>query len=156
MIIEEIAGKFADASGFFTASQTDRYILGKWPEDAEKIEEKKLLEIRLFNREKEVKYFRSDISKDFVLRIIDDTVNGLQNGRDYSDYMDEEQYLDIDTKQSAKTFSESHEVLTTGGGRYYLPTDRIENVKVKVRTYFDRYEKTGQARVFDWRIVGFN
>lgn len=155
MITEKLEKEFGCASGFFAAGMTDRYLLGIWPADAAKIAENKLLEIRVFNETKEVKAFRSDISKEFSIRLVDDAVAGLQNGRDYSDYMDESQYLDIDTKRSAKCFPESHEVVTTGGGRYYLPADSMNDTKVIVRTYFDRYAETGQARVFDWRIVGF-
>ncbi len=139
-------------SGYMVAAMTDAYLVDVWPMEQYKIDEAKLLEMRVFNTEQERKLFRSDISKEFVCREIRDTA---ENDRDYSDYYDEYQYLDIDTKRSEKSFREDRMVYTTGGGRYHLPLSSMEDVMVQIRMYFERYPETGQARVFDWRVVDF-
>ena len=147
--------------GYVLAAMTDNYIVDTLPLKNEKIVEEKLLEIRVFNIEMEAKLFRSDISKEFSYRLIDDANNKYENNikinkeLDYSDYFDDYQYLDIDTQKSEDSFKDNHTVRTTGGGRYHLPMEKMEDVMIKVRMYFDKYPETGQARVFDWRVMDF-
>ena len=154
-VFEELKDRCAGMKGFLAAAYTDKYEIGCWPQDETELDEDKLLEIRVFNQDREVKFFRADLSKEFRMREIDDTVSGIQNGRDYTEYMDECQYLDIDTVRSEKRFAESHEVITTGGGRFFLPAENMKDAKVIIRSYFEKDSKFGQARIFDWRVVGF-
>lgn len=146
-------------TGYVVAAMTDRYVVNTWPLTEDEIVEEKLLEIRIFNSGMEAKLFRSDISKDFSYRMIDDEKKMYETDTDreldYSDYYDECQYLDIDTQQSKTSFEMNKMVKTTGGGLYRLPMDKMDDVMVQVRMYFEQYPKTGQARVFDWRIVDF-
>lgn len=145
--------------GYIVAAMTDKYIVNKWPLIKNDIVEEKLLEIRVFNKGMEAKLFRSDISKEFSYRLINDDkkIYETENNKDldYSDYFDDYQYLDIDTQRSKKSFENEKMVITTGGGSYHLPMKKMNDVMVKIRMYFGKYPDTGQARVFDWRVVDF-
>lgn len=153
----ELAEKQND--GFVLASLTDEYIVDGWTEQTdfstlkENIENKKnkVLEIRVFNQEQELKLFRTDIGQVFHKRTINDT------NLSKDDYIEEQQYLDIDTKRSAALFKEEHKVRATGGGVYHLPPQikQIEDVRLKVRYYFQKDEETGVASIRDWRAVEF-
>ena len=137
--------------GHIVASLTDEYIVDVWPDMKNNTlegKEHKLLEARIFDTNQEIKLFRTSISKEFKLRHIDDRV-------DKRDYEQESQFLDIDTKKSEKSFKKSHEVYATGGGKYYLPLKKMQDAKVLIRYYYECYEDSGQARVCDWRLVGF-
>ena len=96
-----------------------------------------LLEIRIFNEEKEFKALRPDISKDFVWRELSDNIG-------YDGNYDEIQYLDIDTTKSGYTF--------IGGGTYTMPESGLE--KAVIRHYFT-YDEDGLEKVVDERIVKF-
>lgn len=138
--------------GYIIASLTDEYIVDNWPmmqKSSLKGKENKILEIRVFNKNEELKLIRTDISKDFMMR------HKIDKNLSEDLYMDESQYLDIDTKRSVTVSEDGGYVYSTGGGKYYLPWENIENVKIKIRYYFDKYENSGQARISDWRIVGF-
>jgi len=139
-------------SGYVVAALTDEYIVDLWPMEHDSLEgkESRLLEIRVFNEEKEVKLSRTDILKEFRMRIRDDNTMDPKQ-----DYYDEVQILDIDTQKSAKHFESTHQVYTTGGGRYFLPLAGMESARVKIRYYLERYEESGQARICDFRLVTF-
>ena len=124
----------------FIVALTDEYIVDNLGRIKELLSEKeeKVLEIRVFNKEKEYKLFRPQAGDDFKERI------RLDDGEFY----DEVQYLDIDTKVSTP-----NAVYTTGGGKYNLPLQRINDAKIRIRYYLGKYDKTGQARICDWRIV---
>ena len=136
--------------GYVLAELTDRYIVDKWPlEKTPKLLENhrsKVLEIRVFNKEREVKLFRGDIGREFRMRTLDEKGENVE-------YYDEEQFLDIDTKRSAKLFNDTYEVYATGGGRYHLPLTSMKDAKIVVRYHFGKYEDSGQARIEDWRAV---
>ncbi|MBR5315364.1 MAG: hypothetical protein IKU44_01125 [Firmicutes bacterium] len=138
-------------NGYVVASLTDAYIVDFWPMEKDSLDGKegKILEVRVFNEEKEIKMFRTDISKEFRMRIREDA------GETETEYFDEEQLLDIDTKKSAKSFAEEHMVYATGGGRYFLPLADMKGAAVKIRYYLDSYKESGQARICDWRLVTF-
>jgi len=102
-----------------------------------------LLEIRLFTETAELRIMRSSIDSPFYYRLIDDNVLSAD------DYLDEYQYLDIDTKHPRTS---GMNYVTTGGGVYSLP---IENAKkVLIRNYIS-YDDQGIAQITDFRIVGF-
>lgn len=134
--------------GFIFAMFTDEIWLEKLPlKDKEKdFEEKEylLLEARAFNQSSEIKLFRTDIGRDFQMRIRDDS----------QEYFPEEQYLDIADIHLQENFEVSHMVRAKGGGRYHLPIADYKNAKIKIHNYIDYYKETGQAYICDWRLAG--
>jgi hypothetical protein len=149
---EEFKDEAKYIEGYIVASLTDEYIVDRWPVmQKNSLEDKKtkILEIRIFNENEELKLVRTDISKEFVMR------HKVDKNLDKDSYMDESQYLDIDTKKTGALLENGGYVYATGGGKYYLPRNDIEGLKIKIRYYFDSYENSGQARIGDWRILGF-
>ena len=140
-------------NGYVLASLTDQYVVDRWPmayhsfvwEDMKD----KVLEIRVFNEEKEIKLFRTDVGREFQMRTKD------EEGLLVDEYMDEYQYLDIDEKRSQKLFTEKQLVRATGGGTYHLPLEEMKDACLQVRYYFRRDEETGVADICDWRAVKF-
>lgn len=127
----------------------------------------KALEIRVFNKDEEHKWFRCSIDKLFSYRVIKD-----EKTPNEEEYWDEYQYLDIDLKKS-KAMSGDF-VCATGGGVYRLPLSELQDlekttsakeileekkekvlkdVKIRVRNYLDYEESTGQLYISDWRVV---
>lgn len=140
--------------GFCFAMLTDEIFWESWPlsperQKAFRKKEWKLLDIRIFNSEKEMRMFRGDIGRKLQGRSIDDNGKALTP----EDYFDEEQYLDIDSKRSGDLFLKGQKVMATGGGCYHLPLAVFENAKVSIRNYLGYYEETGQAYVRDWRLM---
>lgn len=131
------------------AELTDEYLIDRWTGQGGKTIEhlidnqNKLLELRLFNEKEEHRYSRFQLGDDFVVRTINDD--------DVSEYLDEEMVLDIDTAASAE--HKGGKVVMSTGGRYDCPLEKISNATIVIRYYLDRYEKTGQAYVRDWRMV---
>ena len=115
--------------------------------------EKNLIELRVFNESCEYKLFRSGVGREFLCRIIQSKDEA--EGRQYGDFYDQKQFLDIDGRRSKETFAATHTVFPTGGRKKYrLPINAFnEDACIIVRYYLERYKQTGQARVFDWRIV---
>lgn len=141
--ISDIKNNMSD--GWFIAALTDEFLVDGISELEGKIcgNIEKLLELRAFNNEMEYKAYRSDIGREFVIRCIKDDV-------DNRDTFEEIQILDIDTKASVSL--PNGYVQATGGGRYHLPLNHIEDAKIKIKYYLEGKD-TGQVRVADWRIV---
>ncbi len=134
--------------GWMIAALTDKYIVDSWPMNREidwESEEVKVLEIRVFNADKELKLSRSDIGRDFTQRKLPNS--DLTDEESY----DEIQYLDIDEDKSKRC--PDGMVYTTGGGKYSLPLKKIKNSKLKIRYYLSKYQESGQAVIKDWRIM---
>ena len=131
---------------YFIAALTDEYIVdraenfGKYEIDSQK---DKILEIRVFDLDKEYKLFRTSVGRPFIDRLLEDDPE--------MDHYDEVQYLDIDDSVRPA----DGKVRSTGGGEYNLPMDETKNAKVRIRYYLDKYSSTGQVRIKDWRVVGF-
>ena len=119
----------------------------------------KILELRCFDENGELRIFRSNVDADFQAReIIDGKSPELktlseQSGKlesasnaEYLESYDENHYLDI------ASVSSDGIVTATGGGKYFLPVSKAKLVKVK---YYIKYDENGIARKFDWRLVGF-
>jgi len=105
------------------------------------------LDIRVFNEDGEVCWRRGSIGdREFYCR---ERRNDVQLTEGF-DYWDEEQYLDIDTQKS-----KSPDAVTTGGGRYFLPLEKYEDAKVKIRNYLSE-EENGTVYISDWRVVEFS
>lgn len=111
------------------------------------LDEEKLLELRIFDQDRELRVFRSYTGEDFKVRYLDDTTE------DVSDFYDEEHYLDQD---STKTFDLGNgftRFVTTGGGAYELPVSPSFR-KVRVRTYL-KESLNGLQYAGDWRILEY-
>ena len=160
------------SEGFLFAMLTDEIVFERWPlaPDEKKAfpeKEGKLLDIRIFNEERELRMFRGDIGGRLRGRMQEETGRTSDTGEDCHmeqafdtgedsdtlEYFDEEQYLDIDSACSRELFAREGKVQATGGGRYRLPLAGFENAKIKIRNYLGYYEETGQAYVRDWRLV---
>ena len=158
---EEFKREVVQIEGYVVAALTDKYIVDYWPDmRASSLDgkEDKLLEIRVFSEKEEWKLFRTDISKEFRMRYLSDEAAVDANGNKL-DKMEASYYLDVDTDRSKGIFEKDGKVFTMAGGKYYLPVDnssknKMEDVKLKLVYYLDRYEATGQARVSDFRLVG--
>lgn len=150
-VLNEINEDFPDATGstFFVAQYTDKFDVGICNKDIIK-NVNKLLELRVFDKNKEWKLFRSDIGKDFSYRCRkeDDT---KEEG---TYYFDEVQLLDINTSRSNKAPGVMY---TTAGGSYYLPKDiaDLDRAAIRVRHYFGVDSESGQAFIRDYRLVNF-
>lgn len=149
---------------YYAATLTDMFRLGIWEDDESRklITQPlsiKLLELRVFNKDVELKAWRSDIGSQFQVRIIDDRpepntiMNNDSDAKRNKDFFEEVQLLDIDRNRSGS----SNNIKATGGGCYSLPEHifKMKNPGLLVRHYIDRYEQTGNAFVRDWRCVGF-
>ena len=150
-VLNEVNGYFLNATDsiFFVVQYTDKFDIDIWNENI--IENtNKLLELRIFNKNKEWKLFRSDIGKDFSYRLQGED----DNKKEGVDYFDEIQLLDIDTKRSSK---DSRQIYTTAGGRYNLPKDisDLDRAAIRVRHYFGVDNESGQAFIRDYRLVDF-
>lgn len=142
-------------NGYLAGALTDEYVFTAVTDSIPKhyspdTMENKVLELRFFNKDMEIKLFRTSIANDlFYLRIREDKKDENKSGK----FMDEIQFLDIDTKKSV---DEQGMVYAIGGGRYFMPEEfrsRIDGLAVQVRSYFGRYEDSGQVRIIDWRLV---
>ena len=134
---------------FFVAQYTDKFDIGIWNKNV--IENtNKLLELRVFDKDKEWKLFRSDIGKDFSYRFQGEE----DNKGDGLDYFDEVQLLDIDITKSSKG---KKMMCTTAGGKYNLPKDisDLDRAAIRVRHYFGVDNESGQAFIRDYRLVDF-
>lgn len=152
MSVENFLRDCADFKNAFVVAQlTDEYLADTWSESIRELLNKnaeKILEIRIFNQEKECRLFRLDIGKDFYERTLSDSGEN-------KNCFDEVQYLDIDTDAGRERKGKGDFVISTGGGKYRLPLEDIHDAKVRIRYYLGRYDETGQARVEDWRMVEF-
>ena len=150
-VLNEVNGYFLNATDsiFFVAQYTDKFDIGIWNENI--IENtNKLLELRVFDKDKEWKLFRSDIGKDFSYRFQGEEDNKGEG----VDYFDEVQLLDIDITKSSKG---KKMMCTTAGGKYNLPKDisDLNRAAIRVRHYFGVDNESGQAFIRDYRLVDF-
>lgn len=151
-ILDKIKNVFSNCGDntFFVAQYTDKFDIGIWNKNV--IENtNKLLELRVFDKDKEWKLFRSDIGKDFSYRFQGEEDNKGEG----VDYFDEIQLLDIDITISSK---DSREMCTTAGGKYNLPKDisDLDRAAIRVRHYFGVDNESGQAFIRDYRLVDFD
>ena len=150
-ILDKIKNVFSNCGDntFFVAQYTDKFDIGIWNKNV--IENtNKLLELRVFDKDKEWKLFRSDIGKDFSYRFQGEEDNKGEG----VDYFDEVQLLDIDITKSSKG---KKMMCTTAGGKYNLPTDisDLDRAAIRVRHYFGVDNESGQAFIRDYRLVDF-
>lgn len=150
-VLNEVNGYFLNATDsiFFVAQYTDKFDIGIWNKGIIK-NVNKLLELRVFDKNKEWKLFRSDIGKDFIYRCQNED-NTKEEG---VDYFDEVQLLDIDTSRSNKAPGVMY---TTAGGSYNLPKNiaDLDRAAIRIRHYFGVDNESGQAFIRDYRLVDF-
>lgn len=149
--IIEVAKKYFCSGCNVYAVHSDHFYCGT----ELRINAKHLIELRIFTNTFEFKISRLNIGSDFSWRYINDdefkkalsnetdTFLGLFTNRTY----DEKHYLDIDS-----TKSNGFNYTTTGGGRYTLPIENAE--KIKIRNYLE-YDENGIVIISDFRIVEF-
>lgn len=153
-----------DGDGYMYAAFTDKIMLCKWDngklgedreeECAENFD--KFLEIRVFDKTQEYRLFRPNIGRQ--TKIYSRYINDADNNTEYGDYFDEKQFIDIDSDSRKSIAKGDYAIVTsTGGGRYELPCsyNNANDYKIVIRNYIKYYEKSGQAYVSDWRMVGF-
>ena len=109
----------------------------------------RLLDIRLFDEQREIRLFRSNIGMDFHFKYIDDSLDYPDNKKDY---YDDVYYLDIDDTYNNR---DNDIVRATGGGKYELPIENKKNAGIKMRYYIQKNEVSGIAEVVDSRAVKF-
>ena len=115
------------------------------------------LEIRIFDMLSEEKWFRTGIDKAFRYRRITDRTAKTEKNNVCQ--WDESQYLDIDDKKTKHARNngliEAGYVYATGGGKYPLPEENYQDLKIKIRNYLGEDTDTGELYVKDWRLAGF-
>lgn len=127
-----------------------KYAYAIWTDSADFIigkelnNEDRLLEVRCFDENGEFWARRDYPCGDFKAREI-------TKENESKDYIDEEQYLDIDEKLSDRA---GNIIRATGGGKYRLPEDATNAVKLLVRYYYT-FDDDGIARKTDSRLLGF-
>ena len=161
----ELAGKaaaFAKASDYVIACYTDRFLAVRAEMLSALPSFETLLELRVFNEERELWGHRSSIGSRFSWRIADDLELVRRAAQEPDDflrqpenrYLDSCQTLDIDTTESLETDEfGSRKLRTTVGGDYALPISDGDGC-IQIRSYL-RYDKNGVATVADYRLVGF-
>ena len=148
----------------YIAVLSDRVDCGKYEngifvsaKDGSQFDLGKLLELRVFNKEREYRAFRDNLGEaGFLQRIAEDGKDGYDKAFDelhYLDY-DEVRTKEVRTKANAQNNAEPNAVLTTGGGKFYLE-GIADKRKVLVRTYLKADPTTGLEYAFDWRVVGY-
>ena len=114
------------------------------------------LEVRVFDKDREAKWFRASIDKKFGFRLLDDDILKLDNLYIW----DESQYLDIDDRKTEESIEkgtiQKGTVFATGGGKYPFPIEKYKNAKIQIRNYLGEDLDTGELYIKDWRLVGFD
>ena len=107
--------------------------------DINSIDETRLLELRVFDEEHEIKRVRGSLDEDFQER---DSKN-IEYDRKHS----ETQYLDIDSSKTSGDF-----VRAIGGGEYRLPSTLPDMLEIQ---HYYKSDYMGFYHPFDFRIVRF-
>ena len=153
--ISQIIVNHMESDYLYLAGCTDSYHSGK--NDLSEFLEKKsndLLELRVFNKDRELLFTRSMTGRNFQWRLTND------NKVDKNEYMDTVQYIDINTEVSnninpecSYAAGENVKLYTTVGGVYSLPIQPGDNA-AEIRTYI-AYDDDGMAYAADYRVKGF-
>lgn len=116
------------------------------PEIFDKKDLHKVLQVRVFNRDKEIRAIRPYISSEEIyVRVMDDTDGTVR------DSFDQMLYLDMDNGSINEGNKRGKAI---NGGFYSLPFNAKAGLQLMVRNYLD-YDDCGQARISDWRLCGF-
>ena len=104
-----------------------------------------LLELRFYNKSKELKIWRNSIIEEFTFRVLDEN--------DERDSFIEKQFLDIDNKKTTKS-NDFTKLTSTGGGQYTIDSSVDCNNGVLNIINYIKYTKEGLAKIVDFRILG--
>lgn len=134
---------------FFTDQFLSGYCTGK---ELEEIPTDKLLELRIFNEEREFLARRTMIGTKhkFQWRIASESE--IKENREIQ-FLVQYQTIDMDAKKTREGKDDKLELVSTGGGHYNLPIKKEEDT-IKVITYIS-YDEDGMAYIIDNRIAGF-
>ena len=157
--------EFIRDGDYLLAYYTDRFLSLRFGSQAVLPSWEDLLELRVFNKDRELWAHRSSTGADFSWRIADDeTLRAaaatqedpfLKDAENHCIYT--KQTLDINRKAEsgfgAKDKWGSTKLRTTVGGAYTLPIGKDDGC-VLVKHYL-RYDVNGVATVADYRLVGF-
>jgi hypothetical protein len=140
------------SEGYYLALLTDRIECATY-DKLVNLDCAKLLDLRVFNEDYEIRAVRGTLGKDFQIR----------DSRGYSKLLDdahwdearfEDHYLDISGQpKSGESPQDGFIYAATGGGVYRLPQDNLE--KIRIETLYQEDTETGTYQPFDFRIVGF-
>ena len=161
------------------AALTDEYRVGTWPiKDGFDVDANvgKILELRVFNKNSEYKWFRGCVGEKFNYRLLEDNE---ETKKIYEEPIEERQILDIDFSPVVKNGIEEVRkyeipgiVRMSRGGKFYLPLEKEEKsgsdkskektcggpcaiVKYYIPKYDSNDSSTIHAYVKDWRLAGF-
>lgn len=143
----------SDYEGFgFIAMFTDRFVGGRISSDGRLTAEitckyDNLLDLRVFNKDKELHIYRGSIGDKLKFRLACD------ENLDLEYFFDEHQLLDIDT--IATKINKNGMLVSTRGGEYRLPLSSAEDDAVVIRNYLSYDVETGRAQIIDFRVVKF-
>ena len=145
-IYDRLDESLKEASFVYAVFTDELYVRNIDDERLSNIDAEKLLEIRVFKENGEFRLIRPSIGQGFYER------EKLDEGADNDSY-DIEMYLDISDNRNEGNFASS-----INGGKYELPQREVKakaGTMLKIRNYLTYDETTGQARVYDWRLVEF-
>ena len=147
--VQEYLEMIGGITGFISYIATDDCWIKRWPLtnsfDWEAVLDK-IIEIRIFNENEELKIYRNTVDRKFYLRHICDkkcTDKSIAYVY-YDEYFDESQYINL-----------KHE--GQGSAQYSIEKDKRESgeeAMLTVRYYFGKDPRTSRAFVKDWRAVG--
>lgn len=146
-VIQKLLAEAGTMTGYVIVAYTDDYIIDKWSSDME-INEGKLLDLRVFSEEKEVRIFRTSLGREFHFSVLKDD--------EKTDKYDEVQILDIAEAQfNAETGKVDIETITAGTYKLSAELKDMKNPGIRIRFYFEKYPGSGRAYIKNWRCVGF-
>ena len=129
-------------NGFYLAQLTDSIKSGRIEDGSiAALNEDKVLDLRAFNADKEVHFFRGSIGEPFQMRIADDS---SMSALDKEGVIDETHYLETDMERFGRNVNSANLLDFEGAEKF---------TKISIRNYLGYYA-TGQAYVKDWRVVG--
>ena len=135
-----------EKDAWFIAIGTSKFISGPISEIDNSVDESTLLELRVFDESREIKFVRGSLGGDFKKRVSNFAKEQC------SKTCEEAQYLDIDTDNKSKFKCPQNNTWATGGGEYRLPDYRPDRIVVE---HYYKADEKGFYRPFDFRIVKF-
>ena len=150
--VRSVAEKYFNSGSSVYAVHTDHLYCG----NELLIDEKHLIELRIFDEDSELKISRLNINSEFSWRYISDTEFRKRLESEEDEFLrefenrvyNEAHYLDIN-----ENYTHGTNYTTTGGGKYTLPVENAE--KVRLRNYLE-YDNDGLLNITDFRIIGFS
>ena len=129
---------------WFIAIGISEFISAPISEIDDSVDDTKFLEIRVFDENREIKYVRGSLNRDFQERDSDKIK--------YCESRKEAQYLDIDTDNKNKFKCSQNNTWATGGGEYRLLDSNFDRIVIE---HYYKVDKKGFYKPFDFRIVKF-